>query len=80
MLRDCAHGRLPLIADAKLTVTRAGIVRHMIERAHVERLRSTPAPSDDDDRDSQVGMARAHNAAADEAGEADEVKKWSAAC
>jgi hypothetical protein len=73
MQRDCAHGRLPQLADAKLTVTRAGLLRDRIELAHVARLQSTPAPSDEEDRASQVGMALQHHDAADAAA------KWSAA-
>lgn len=67
MQRDCANGRVPLIADAKLLVSYAALLQAMIERAALAQLRSTPAPTAEQDAAAQVAMAAHHNERADRA-------------
>jgi hypothetical protein len=66
MLATLEAGELPFLSDARVLRMQTVCAERLIELAHVVKLRETPERTPEEDKASQVEMARRQNARADE--------------
>lgn len=67
-MQELIHqGAMPDLSDARILRAQAQCAEHLVEIAHVAKLRATPAPTAEQDKAAQETMARWGNESADAA-------------